>query len=251
MTINEIIDKINEPASEITRAEVEQWQREHPYFVLPAFIYLKRHGVDGNEDLAQRLAIMVPSRRDLAMHIEGFAKRFINFYPSEPEPETPDTDTTIDQFLASYGNASPKEIEALNASIFNPMPDYADVLAAQEQETSPTAPQSEQDRMINDFIEKSRQNERQVTAEAIEPEISEQEKAEIASAEIESPTERDSSMISESLAKFYISQHKYESALEIIRNISLNFPEKSIYFADQIRFLRKLIVNEQYLNKKQ
>ncbi len=41
-----------------------------------------------------------------------------------------------------------------------------------------------------------------------------------------------------------IKNHQYEAALEIIMAQSLNNPKKSIYFADQIRFLRKLILNE-------
>ena len=50
-------------------------------------------------------------------------------------------------------------------------------------------------------------------------------------------------LFTESLAKIYIRQRKYAKALEIIRKLSLNNPEKNIYFADQIRFLEKLIIN--------
>ena len=35
----------------------------------------------------------------------------------------------------------------------------------------------------------------------------------------------------------------YEKALQIIQNLNLKYPEKNIYFADQIRFLEKLIIN--------
>lgn len=48
---------------------------------------------------------------------------------------------------------------------------------------------------------------------------------------------------SETLAKIYIKQKKYVKALEIIRKLHLLYPEKNIYFADQIRFLEKLIIN--------
>ena len=30
---------------------------------------------------------------------------------------------------------------------------------------------------------------------------------------------------------------------EIIKNLNLKYPEKNVYFADQIRFLEKLIIN--------
>ncbi len=46
-----------------------------------------------------------------------------------------------------------------------------------------------------------------------------------------------------------IKNHDYQGALEIIQGLILNNPEKSIYFADQIRFLKKLIVNEARKNQ--
>lgn len=52
-----------------------------------------------------------------------------------------------------------------------------------------------------------------------------------------------SEFLTETLARIYIKQKKYDRALEIIRSLYLNYPEKSIYFADQIRFLEKLIRN--------
>ncbi len=30
---------------------------------------------------------------------------------------------------------------------------------------------------------------------------------------------------------------------KLIKNLSLKYPEKNVYFADQIRFLEKLIIN--------
>ena len=53
----------------------------------------------------------------------------------------------------------------------------------------------------------------------------------------------DESYFTETLAKIYIKQRKYSRALEIIRSLYLQFPEKNAYFADQIRFLEKLIIN--------
>jgi hypothetical protein len=53
----------------------------------------------------------------------------------------------------------------------------------------------------------------------------------------------DENYFTETLAKIYIKQRKYSRALEIIRSLYLQFPEKNAYFADQIRFLEKLIIN--------
>jgi hypothetical protein len=49
--------------------------------------------------------------------------------------------------------------------------------------------------------------------------------------------------ISESNAKKLIIAHKYAEAVEILRALNLNNPKKSVYFADQIRFLEKVIAN--------
>lgn len=49
--------------------------------------------------------------------------------------------------------------------------------------------------------------------------------------------------LTETLAGIYIKQGKYENAAKIIRQIYLNNPKKSRYFADQLRFLEKLIIN--------
>lgn len=48
--------------------------------------------------------------------------------------------------------------------------------------------------------------------------------------------------LTESFAKILIKNGNYSRALEIITQISLNNPEKSIYFADQIRFLKKVLL---------
>lgn len=49
--------------------------------------------------------------------------------------------------------------------------------------------------------------------------------------------------LTETLAGIYIKQGRYLKALEIIKRLNLNIPKKNAYFADQIRFLEKLIVN--------
>ena len=63
----------------------------------------------------------------------------------------------------------------------------------------------------------------------------------------ESTKDSDEGVFTETLARIYIKQGRYSKALEIIRRLSLNYPTKNAYFADQIRFLEKLIINN---NKK-
>lgn len=55
--------------------------------------------------------------------------------------------------------------------------------------------------------------------------------------------EPDEEFFTETLAGIYIKQGKYSQALEIIKRLNLDYPKKNVYFADQIRFLEKLIAN--------
>jgi hypothetical protein len=55
--------------------------------------------------------------------------------------------------------------------------------------------------------------------------------------------EEDNEILTETLAGIYIKQGKFENAIKIIRQLSLKYPKKNRYFADQIRFLEKLIIN--------
>ena len=59
----------------------------------------------------------------------------------------------------------------------------------------------------------------------------------------ESEEEVGEEYFTETLARIYIKQGRYSKALQIIRRLSLQVPKKNAYFADQIRFLEKVIIN--------
>lgn len=249
--INQLLSDDN---ASITLEWCEQAMQQYPYFTLPALLYLKRNQSvtsKDNKELLSRLAISFSNRQSLYGSLGENGEAFASFYPAELPKPTPSTDNTIDTFLNTFGNSSDKELEVLNKLIFNPVPDYADVLAAEEQQNAPQEGEatSQNDALINQFIAKSREKEGHFPSTIINAENS-NTAAEVVDDKIDKAESTDESMFSESLAKIYIKQHKYSKALEIITNISLKFPEKSIYFADQIRFLRKLILNEQIKNKK-
>ncbi len=58
--------------------------------------------------------------------------------------------------------------------------------------------------------------------------------------------ESEDDYFTETLAQIYIGQRRYDKALEIIQRLNLKYPKKSAYFADQIRFLEKLIINNKH-----
>ena len=62
-----------------------------------------------------------------------------------------------------------------------------------------------------------------------------------APAEAEKEDVPENAFFTETLANIYIKQGKYDKALEIIRRLCLEYPNKNRYFADQIRFLEKIV----------
>ncbi len=126
----------------------------------------------------------------------------------------------------------------LERMIFNPTPDYGEVLAREEQEHLPSEPvdADSPEGRIDAFILS-----RHPAAQHHRPEPAPQPapKAKPLKKPADEPAD---SLLSESLAKIYIRQGKYQRAYDIISSLNLKFPKKSAYFADQLRFLRKLIL---------
>ena len=111
----------------------------------------------------------------------------------------------------------------------------------EEKEEDKNAPLMKGQSLIDDFIN----HEKGKIKLKEEPEY----KPEIEEAAPEGGNDGNESYFTETLAKIYIKQGRYEKALEIIQRLNLNYPKKNAYFADQIRFLEKLILNDK--NKKQ
>ena len=252
----DIREMLADSAHKVTKEWLDEAVAKYPYFTLPALLYLHhnqdKEGLD--EAILNKLAVSCPDRKALYDILGENAARFASFYPPEPEPTPMDTDSTLDTFLSTYGNCDEKEIELLNRMIFNPVPDYAQMLAAEEERSKPSMSDlsassgDSDDALINQFILKSKEKPGYFPTEDTADNISVE--PEVKTEPIDTPVATDDSMLSESLAKIYIKQRKYSKALEIIKTISLKFPEKSIYFADQIRFLQKLIKTETIKNNK-
>ena len=47
--------------------------------------------------------------------------------------------------------------------------------------------------------------------------------------------------ITETLSRIYLKQGHYQKAIDSFRRLSLKFPEKSVYFAEQIEEIKKLL----------
>lgn len=251
-----IVSIINDKSAAIDKSWCDEIFTEYPYFSLPLVLYLQRNGNQISQEIKNeitgRIAISSPDRKALYSLIGSDKERFTSFYPPEKIPVPPDTETTIDTFIKTFGNADEKEIKMLNQLIFNPVPDYSQILASEEKQNPPepvpdNEAMSDNDILINRFI--ARDAGKHEDSETAAPPQPAAQTHTPETTPVSPAVPGADSMLSESLAKIYIKQHKYAKALEIIKSISLKFPEKSIYFADQIRFLQKLIINEQFKTK--
>lgn len=225
-----------------------------PWFVLPAALRLQRAGLPADSDerrmLAARVALGMADRTAMMRLADDGGRRLEGFYPPAPEAQTPTTDSAIDTFLNAYGSIDPAEEALIERLIFNPVADYSQVLI-KEQEQQPEEPMQdqpdEQDRLMDAFIDKYAPADAPHDAGGHQaPELPRASGRQTAASRQAPPPD---SMLSESLAKIYIKRRRYEKAYEIIHTLSLNFPEKSIYFADQLRFLQKLILNNKLKQK--
>jgi len=159
------------------------------------------------------------------------------------EPNLDRTLSLIDSFLSSL----PEEPLPVKME-YDLSTDYTTYLLQEDSDIVPDestdkkevpTPKLRGQELIDGFIEKA-ENE-----DIIKLQISE-EKEEKTTELIENVTdenEDDESYFTETLAKIYVKQQRYSKALEIIKKLSLKYPKKNAYFADQIRFLEKLIIN--------
>ena len=165
-----------------------------------------------------------------------------SIYPPEQPRQAPSTEDTISAFLDTYGSQSPEDDAMLERLIFSPAP--ADYFAVDDAPDAPLELPAEllpksfnTPEPAKDAAPEKAPSEDETIAET--PPAGEKQRTRPQKAA--QPSE--DTLLSESLAKIFIKQGRYERAFEIISNLSLKFPEKSIYFADQLRFLQKLIIN--------
>ncbi len=152
--------------------------------------------------------------------------------PSEPKINTEDKFSTIDNFLESSGAIESSLDEIIKSEGYNP-----DYFALSEDVAEDSS--DKQIDSINSFLDAVEKGDFKKSEE--EKNNPDEDIDNLEEEEYSRPIEE--SFFTESLAHIYIKQRKYERALEIIKGISLKNPEKNIYFADQIRFLEKLIIN--------
>ena len=247
MTCTELYQLMDNPAmfSEKTLFDLRQLISDFPYFHAARMLYLKNLAVI--QDIRQKvelkkMAIYIPDLMKLFMLIEDelTLKPVLN-----QETETIEKE---DSYLAAE-NILPEtdvlEDSTPEDSVFikpTPLPsaDYTQWLLNENQTSDPSAPQLQHQDLIDSFLwnEKARPNSRR----KMEPVLTDEISNDISKGPESTDKSIDNLYFTETLANIYIKQKRYEKALEIIKNLSLKYPKKNIYFADQIRFLEKLII---------
>lgn len=218
--------------------------RRYPYaMVFPLLRLLHDGSLSAGErrELQRRIALGVDDPRTVdALREAGHA----DFYPAAEKPAadpSAKTDDAIDLFLDTYGHRSAEEDALLERMIFNPVADYAEVLAREEQENLPDEPvdtESPQGR-IDAFILSRHPAAQHAPAEPEPTPEPEQERRPIA----RPADDGGDALLSESLARIYVRQKRYEKAYDLIDSLRRRYPHRNAYFDDQLRFLRKLIIN--------
>ena len=135
----------------------------------------------------------------------------------------------------------PEETTAPSASYVDATVDYMSYLTRMEsQETTPVSAMAGGD-YIDQFLN---DNDGRFTLGDVDEDEDDEPKSRKKDY-ADSKSDTGTAILTEAMARIYIKQHKFDKAIEIIRRISLKYPEKNRYFADQMRFLEKLIENEQ------
>ncbi len=245
-----------------TLYELRTLVARYPYFQSLRLLYLKNlyllHDTNFGAEL-RKAVLYVADRRALFYLIEG--DRY-TLKPSKSSPVSPDmleedagvdrTLSLIDAFLAT------RPEEQIQNNELDYAMDYTAYLLKEEtaepteesiekEEEEPEGPKLLGQELIDGFIRQTETIEQHPIETEVEPAsekpVTEEEEKDVGSHELSSVPELDESCFTETLAKIYVKQHRYDKALEIIKKLSLNNPKKNAYFADQIRFLEKLIIN--------
>ena len=223
-----------------TLYELRTLLARYPYFQTVRLLYLKNlyllHDITFGEEL-RRAALYIADLRVLFTLVEGDSHTLKALERQLVVEENPGADRTlslIDAFLSSLPEepAAPG-IMTLPVEAATDYTAYLMQEPAEVKEAPVEVPKLKGQEWIDHFLEKS--EEQPLIASVVEDEDD---------SSVEIVEEQDEeSYFTETLAKIYVKQQRYSKALEIITRLNLKYPEKNAYFADQIRFLKKLIIN--------
>ena len=252
MRAEELYRLMEEPSelTEGTLLELRRIVEDYPYFQVARMLYLKNLAVLNDMSFTselEKMAIFLPDRKKLFQLIEGDKYGLNSRVEHEPDMRKEDTFSLIDAFLSNRNEEPEPKKEA--SFLFQPSvsSDYMFWSLSKEEEEKPSGEDAENRLRHHDLIDSFIKNDQQRMPGSgleIREETSRAETPEsVKDLDDEQSKSLEDSCLTETLARIYIKQKRYDKALQIIKNLSLKYPEKNVYFADQIRFLEKLIIN--------
>ncbi len=239
-----------------TLYELRQMLALHPYFQTVRLLMLQNlyllHDPSFDEEL-RRAAGYITDRRTLFNMVEGGHYQWQREEkPSEVAPGGDRTIALIDTFLESI----PEEEAESGKAKRRPTPadatvDYVAYLLENEAEESrddSEQPKMQGQSLIDHFLEKEQGrfalSEQDHSGDSNDDDSDNPQVRQDTAPETKQEADNnEEEFFTETLARIYIKQGRYQKALDIIRRLSVQFPKKNAYFADQIRFLEKLIIN--------
>ena len=243
--------------TEDTLQQLKQIVDEFPYFQIARMLYLKNLAVLNDIRFGaelKKMAIYVPDRRKLFTLIEGERFGLQLQSAKEENPTREDAFSLIDAFLSNREEEEPKTDASL---LFQPSVSSDYIYWSLTKENGQVEEKEEEEEVRlqhHDLIDSFIKNEEQRTPGSGLNLDMETTGAPVPGnlAELEENQHKplDDSYFTETLAHIYVKQKRYEKALQIIKNLNLKYPEKNVYFADQIRFLesyRPPLDGERYL----
>ncbi len=223
--------------------QLRQLLERYPYYQAVRLLLLRSlyetHDPSFGQEL-RKASVFIPSRRVLYNLIEGdrlkpVPESRIHRVEDYSDNASDRTYLLIDDFLTT----TPEEPEAQPKTRKRPMvdasTDYISYMMQVEEDTSTGDSQAGNNTYGQPLLDSFLQQGNIV--------IQEQPDEELQKPDLEGEMGMDSQIFTETLARIYIKQGKFDKALEIIRQLSLNYPKKNRYFADQIRYLEKIIAN--------
>lgn len=249
MTCAELYQLMDDPdnLSDKTLSELKQIVTDFPYFHAARMLYLKNLAILDDIRLKvdlKKMAIYLPDRMKLFMLLNGdqYVKPVAKLQEKEESVRKENKFNLVDSFL-SETTGSEKNIIDESIIFHSPVSgDYMKWLLGDESKSEGSDKKMQHQELIDSFIESG--SEHFGKRLVIESSVNEGENFNVKNTPLNLEKDAlDVSYFTETLAHVYIKQKRFDKALEIIKNLSLKYPEKNIYFADQIRFLEKLIIH--------
>ena len=229
----------------------------YPFFQTARLLMLQNlyllHDATFDEEL-RRASAYITDRSVIFKMIEGRHYEYRNMVKTQqqakPKVDSGEdrTSTLIDNFLDQIPKDYEQETESNPKRKPTPADaavDYISYLVEVEPEGTQEMPGEVPQMPGQDLIDTFINDDKGKFTLSDEPEYRPEPQPEPENSEIEVGGE----FFTETLARIYIKQGRYSKALEIIQRLSLDNPKKNAYFADQIRFLEKLVINNNKKNK--